>query len=111
MLKLISLSLYENNTACVYARLSTNRAKPSLVLPSFSLQTALSSVLTTTGFDFTAVSGVRLTPLFVFNAVAYYSRFSACASNYFSGMLNLVQYMNGGSVTIGVKAKFLVFFL
>lgn len=110
MLNLTSLSLYENKKSFFYARFLVNRAKPSSALSSFSLQTALSSVLTTTGFDFTAVSGVRLTPLFVFNAVAYYSRFSACASNYFSGMLNLVQYMNGGSVTIGVKAKFLVFF-
>lgn len=108
MLNLISLSLYENNKSCFYARLSTNRAKPSLALPSFSLQTVRRSALT--GFDFTVISGVRLTPLFVFNAVTYYSRFSACVRNYFPGMINLVQYVNGGSATLGVKAKFLVFF-
>lgn len=107
MLKLISLSLYENNTACVYARLSTNRANSSLVLPSFSLQTVCPTL---TGFDLTVMSGVRLTPLFVFNAITYYSRFSACVRNYFPGMINLVQYVNGGSATLGVKAKFLVFF-
>ena len=107
MLNLTSLSLYENKKSFFYARFLVNRAKPSSALSSFSLQTVCPTL---TGFDLTVISGVRLTPLFVFNAITYYSRFSACVRNYFPGMINLVQYVNGGSATLGVKAKFLVFF-
>lgn len=107
MSRLSSLNLHEKCTVSIYARTLINSHKQSfdstkLLLP-FSIR-----LMDLESNSRSAVS-VGVAPLFFAASGANYSRLNSCVTSYFPGMVNLIHTNYGGKVTLGVKAKFVLF--
>ncbi len=108
MLSTISLNLYEKRTTSIYVRTFLNANKQSFDSAKLLLPFSISSAGLELG-SYSGVAAAGAAPLFFAAPYARYSRINSCVTSYFPGMVNLIHINCGGNVTLGVKAKFILF--